>query len=118
MNTKQTASRAYIEALDPPQRKAIQALRAIIMETVPEAEEHFAYQMPAFKLNKLLVCYAAFKNHYSLFPCSAATLSGFTEELKEYKTSKGTIQFKYDQELPKELIQKIIRLHVQDNLSK
>jgi uncharacterized protein YdhG (YjbR/CyaY superfamily) len=116
MNTNQT--QAYMQSLSPLQRNALLQLKALIMEAAPQAEEHFAYQMPAFKLNKLLVCYAAFKNHYSLFPCSAATLAKFTEELKEYKTSKGTVQFKYDQELPQDLIKKIIQLRVQDNLLK
>ena len=111
-------TQAYMQSLSPIQRNALLQLKALIMKVVPEAEEHFAYQMPAFKLNKLLVCYAAFKNHYSLFPCSAATLSTFTEELKNYKTSKGTVQFKYDQELPEDLIKKIIQLRVQDNLLK
>ena len=111
-------TQAYMQSLSPIQRNALLQLKALIMKVAPEAEEHFAYQMPAFKLNKLLVCYAAFKNHYSLFPCSAATLSKFSEELKDYKTSKGTVQFRYDQELPEDLIKKIIRLRIQDNLSK
>jgi uncharacterized protein YdhG (YjbR/CyaY superfamily) len=108
MDGKFKTTEEYMASINEQQRTALKKLQAIIVATAPTAEATISYQMPAFKQNGLLVCYAAFKNHYSLFPCSAATVAQFEEELKEYTTSKGTIQFEYNKPLPTKLIKKIV----------
>jgi uncharacterized protein YdhG (YjbR/CyaY superfamily) len=88
-------------------RASLLKLRAIIREEVPEASEIISYGIPTFKLKKFAVSYAAFKNHCSFFP--GYTVRDFTDELKGYKTSKGTIQFPNDQPLPEALVRAIVR---------
>jgi uncharacterized protein YdhG (YjbR/CyaY superfamily) len=74
--------------------------------------------MPAFKYKGGLVGYAAFSNHCSLFPMNASLVEEFQEELKRYRTSKGTIQFPVDKPLPAALVKKIVRARVKENEQK
>lgn len=105
---------------DVPQDKlaALEKLRKTIRSVVPKAEEYISYGMPTFKYNGPLVSYAAFKEHCSLFPWNATLVKEFAAELKEYKTSKGTIQFTVDKPLPVALIKKIIKARVKENEEK
>src|SRR4051794_10368075 len=84
---------AYLSELDPPVRAALEALRSLIREEAPDAEEAISYGMPAFKLNGSLVGYAAFKHHCSFFPMNSHATEAHAAELEGFKTSKGTIQF-------------------------
>ena len=84
----------------------LEKLRQIIKAAAPDAEEVISYGMPAFRLNGMLVYFAGFKNHYSFFPGNASLIANMEEELKGYKTSKGTIQFELDKPLPVALIKK------------
>lgn len=88
-------------------RSALSRLRFIIRDEVPESIEGISYGIPTYKLNKTMLSFAAFKNHCSFFP--GHTVREFTEELKDYKTSTGTIQFSPEQPLPEALIRAIIR---------
>lgn len=97
-------------------RKVLQELRDTILTVCPEAEEKISYGMPAFKYNGMLVYFAAFEKHCSLFPGS--TVAKFQEELKNFKTSKGTIQFTLAKPIPKELVIKIVETRMQENLEK
>ena len=73
----------------------------------------------AFQLDgKGLVCYAAFKDHYSLFPMSKQVIADNAEELGARATGKGTIQFTYDERLPVRLVQKIVKARVAEVASK
>jgi len=74
-----------------------------------------SYRIPMFKYNGMLVGYAAFKNHCSLFPTGSGVLDQFEQELKGYRTSKGTIQFPSDKPLPDALVKKIVRARVKEN---
>jgi uncharacterized protein YdhG (YjbR/CyaY superfamily) len=67
--------------------------------------------MPAFKYNGVLVWFAAFSNHCSLFP-TAAVIEAFKNELKSFSTSKGTIQFPTDKPLPTALVKKLVKARV------
>lgn len=96
----------------------LEKLRQIIKAAAPDAEEVISYGMPAFRLNGMLVYFAGFKNHYSFFPGNASLIANMEEELKGYKTSKGTIQFELDKPLPVALIKKIVKARVMENLSK
>lgn len=96
----------------------LEQLRQVIKLVVPTAEECISYGMPAFKLHGLVVCFAAFKAHYSLFPCNSFTVTQFADVLKNYKTSKGTIQFSYDKPLPVSLVKKIVKARKKENEDK
>jgi uncharacterized protein YdhG (YjbR/CyaY superfamily) len=82
-----------------------------------EATETISYQMPAIRHNGVLVWYAAFSNHCSLFP-TAAVMDEFKNELKGFTTSKGTVQFPLDKPLPVALIKKIVKTRVAQSESK
>jgi uncharacterized protein YdhG (YjbR/CyaY superfamily) len=87
-------------------------LRTIIKEVAKDCMETISYNMPAFKLKKILVYYAAYKNHIGFYPTSQPIIA-FEEELKPYKTSKGAIQFPLDKVFPKELIQRIVKFRME-----
>lgn len=97
---------------------ALEKLRKAIRSVAPKAEEYISYGMPTFRYNGPLVSYAAFKDHCSLFPWNSALIKKFTNELKGYKTSKGTIQFTVENPLPVALVKKIITERVKENASK
>ena len=89
-------------------------LREIIKKTAPEAQESISYQMPAYKLNGVLVYFGACKNHIGFYPTSTITTT-FANEIKAFKSSKGAIQFPLNQPLPVELIEKIVKHRVNEN---
>jgi uncharacterized protein YdhG (YjbR/CyaY superfamily) len=100
---------AYLAAVPEPARNALNQIRAAIRSVVsPEATEIISYKIPAFKHKKVLVWYAAFANHCSLFP-TAAVIEQFKNELKGFSTSKGTIHFHLDKPMPVELIKKMVK---------
>jgi uncharacterized protein YdhG (YjbR/CyaY superfamily) len=103
----------YIARVPDPARGTMEKLRATIRSVVPkDATEVISYRIPAFKTERILVWYAAFSDHCSLFP-TAAVIEQFKNELKPFHTSKGTIQFALDKPLPTELIKKIVKARVQ-----
>lgn len=90
-------------------------MRAAIRSVVPrESTEVISYGIPSFKHGKILVWYAAFANHCSLFP-TASVIEAFKDELKAFSISKGTIQFPLEKPLPTALIKKIVKLRVLQN---
>ncbi len=85
---------SYLAACPEPHRSTLEKLRATIRSVVPkETTEAISYGMPSFRYKGGLVGYAAFKAHCSFFPMSGRLVEEFADELKAYKTSKGTIQF-------------------------
>jgi len=92
-------------------------VRATIKKAAPEAIETISYAMPAFKLNGILVYFAAYKNHIGFYPASSGIVN-FEKELQGYKTSKGTVQFPLGQPLPLDLIKSIVEFRVQENNNK
>lgn len=108
----------YLAAVPEPARSTLSKMRAAIRSVVPpEATETISYGIPAFKHKRVLVWYAAFANHCSLFP-TASVIEAFKDELKAFTTSKGTIQFPIDRPLPITLIKKIVKLRVQEDQRK
>jgi uncharacterized protein YdhG (YjbR/CyaY superfamily) len=102
----------YFAMVPEPAHTALAELRAIIRSTVPaNATETISYGIPAFKTTKVLVWYAAFSGHCSLFP-TRAVLEAFKDELQGYSTSKGTIHFPLDKPLPRVLIKKLVKARV------
>jgi uncharacterized protein YdhG (YjbR/CyaY superfamily) len=107
----------YIETFPPKIQKQLKKLRKTIRKAAPDAEEVISYQMPAYKLKGILLYFAAFKDHISFFP-SASGVDAFKKELTGYKTSKGTIQIPHGTELPLDLIARIVKFRVNENLEK
>ena len=102
----------YLAGLPAPARSALQKMRAAIRAVVPkEATEVISYGIPAFKTKKVLIWFAGFANHCSLFP-TAAVIDEFKDELKSFTVSKGTIQFPIDKPLPLALIKRIAKARV------
>lgn len=102
----------YLAAVPEPARTTLNKIRATIRSAAPpEATETISYGMPAFKHQGVLVWFAAFANHCSLFP-TAAIIQKFKSELKAYTISKGTIQFPADKPLPAALVKKIVKARV------
>lgn len=103
----------YFLAVCESQEMAFASLRNLVKDCLPDATEDIWYSMPTLKINgKAIVSYAAFKNHVSIFPLSAAVISAMADELKEYKTSKGTIQFSKEKPATKELVEKVVSLRL------
>jgi uncharacterized protein YdhG (YjbR/CyaY superfamily) len=108
----------YLASVPEPVRSNFNKLRAAIQSAVPlEATETISYRIPAFKHKRVLVWFAAFSNHCSLFP-TAAVIEAFKNELKGFSTSKGTIHFPTDKPLPTALIKRLVKARVAQNESK
>jgi uncharacterized protein YdhG (YjbR/CyaY superfamily) len=108
----------YLARLTDPARDMLSKIRDAIRSAAPtEATETISYRVPAFKYKGVLVWYAAFAKHCSLFP-TASVLEVFKNELKSFSTSKGTIQFPLDKPLPTDLIKKIVKERVRQIESK
>ncbi len=103
----------YLSAVPVPEfREALLELRKIILDEVPGATECISYGIPTYKLNKMLVSMAAFKNHCSLFP--GHTVEAFREELRGFKISKGTVQFHPSKPIPECLVRRILQQRLLD----
>jgi uncharacterized protein YdhG (YjbR/CyaY superfamily) len=107
----------YISNSPENVQDTLKKLRRVIKGAAPEAQETISYRMPAFKLNGILVYFAATKNHIGLYPTSSG-INAFKKELSLYETSKGTIRFPLDKPIPFNLVEKIVRFRVKENLSK
>jgi uncharacterized protein YdhG (YjbR/CyaY superfamily) len=94
-------------------RASLARLRAIILDEIPDAQESICYGMPMYKVHGMVAGFAAFKNHCSFFP--GHTVAEFGEELKDFKTSKGTIQFTQDRPLPEKLVRDMVRRRAEEN---
>ena len=107
----------YIKIFPKDVQNLLKSVRQTIKKAAPKAEETINYQIPTFKLNGNLVHFAAFKNHIGFYPGSKA-IEIFSKDLKEYKTSKGAIQFPIDRRIPTSLIRKIVEHRVKINSAK
>lgn len=104
----------YLSKLPKDTSDKMKIIRETVISIYPQAQEWFSYWVPAFKINnKLLICFAAFKTHIWIYPWPS-TIEFFKQELKEYKTSKWTIQFPLDKKLPILLIKKIIKFRIDE----
>src|SRR5882762_7842399 len=97
----------YLARLNDDQRAALQKLRKTIRAAAPAAEECISYQIPAFRLNGMLVGFGATANHCAFYLMSASTVAAYKDDLEGYDTSKGTIRFQPDKPLPAALVRKL-----------
>jgi uncharacterized protein YdhG (YjbR/CyaY superfamily) len=104
----------YFSGLPKSTRDSMQKLREIIRQVAPKAEEVISYNIPAFKWNGMLVWYAAFKKHIGFYP-KASGIAAFKDELADYKTSKGAIQFPLEEGIPVNLVKKIVKFRLKEN---
>jgi uncharacterized protein YdhG (YjbR/CyaY superfamily) len=117
---KLTTVEEYLATLSDDRRAGVEELRQTVNAAAPEATETIAYEMPALRShgNQFLVSYAAYKNHYSLFPASEAVVEGLGDELKPYLAGKGTIRFPADRPLPTALVTKILKVRLAENAAR
>lgn len=108
---------SYISSFSPEIQEILEKVRATIKEAAPDARERISYKMPAFLLNGALVYYAAYKRHVGFYP-TASGIEAFKDELSEYKSAKGSIQFPIEKPIPYELISKIVKFRVGENIKK
>jgi len=99
---------AYLAAVPEPARSTLAKVRAAIRAAAPDAVETISYGMPALKQGKVLLWFAAFSDHCSLFP-TAAVIEEFRDELKGYTTTKGSIHFAVDKPMPAALVKKLVK---------
>jgi len=107
----------YISKFPADVQKILTKLRSVIKESAPAAVERISYQMPTFYLNGNLVHFAAYKNHIGFYPTPSG-IEAFKNELSMYKWAKGSVQFPLDKPMPYELISKIVKFRVAENLKK
>jgi uncharacterized protein YdhG (YjbR/CyaY superfamily) len=108
----------YLARVPEPGRSTLQKIRATVRSIAPpETTEAISYRIPAFKYKGMLVWYAAFSDHCSLFPGSSV-LAKYKDEIKNYAVSKGTIRFPVDKPLPATLLKRLVKAKIAENKKK
>jgi uncharacterized protein YdhG (YjbR/CyaY superfamily) len=107
----------YISTFPPKVKNILKQLRKTIKDAAPGAEEVISYNMPAFKYKGVVVYYAAWKEHIGFYPVSSG-IRAFQKELGNYEISKGTIKFKMDQPLPRDLVARVVKFRMKENMEK
>ena len=106
----------YLASVPEPARTTLSEMRAVIRSVVPaEATEVISYRIPMFKYKGMLMGYAAFSNHCSLFPGNLSAMQALKNELKDFDTSKGTIRFPVDKPPPAALVKKLVKARIKQN---
>ena len=107
----------YISVFPEETRILLEQIRTTIREAAPDAKEKISYGMPAFAMNGILVYFAAFKNHIGFFPTSSG-IKAFKEELSVFEGGKGSVRFPFDKPIPFDLVSRIVKFRVKENLKK
>jgi uncharacterized protein YdhG (YjbR/CyaY superfamily) len=107
----------YIATFPKDVQGKLEGLRRAIKEAAPESEEVISYGMPAFKLNRVLVYFAAYKRHIGFYP-TASGISTFKGELSRYKQSKGAVQFPIEEPVPLDLVRRMVKFRVEEDVAK
>jgi uncharacterized protein YdhG (YjbR/CyaY superfamily) len=120
MRTDQTAPRTiddYIAGFPQDVQEILEKIRVTIRQAAPDAEETIKYQMPTFTLKGNLVHFAAFKKHIGFYPTPTG-IEEFNSELSAYKGGKGSVRFPLDKPIPFDLISRIVKARVKENLER
>ena len=120
MRTNQTAPKnidEYIAGFSNDVQDILQKIRMTIRKAAPEAEEAIKYQVPTFTLKGNLVHFAAFKKHIGFYPTPTG-IEKFQKELSVYESAKGSVRFPLDKPIPYDLISKILKFRVKENLER
>ena len=107
----------YIGSFPNDVQEILEKIRLTIQEAAPDATEKISYSMPAFEQNGIVVYFAAFKNHIGLYALPTGH-EAFKEEFLPYKSGKGSVQFPFNKPIPYDLITKIVKFRVKENLEK
>ena len=107
----------YIAQFPEDVQQLLKQIRAVIKEAAPGAVEKISYQMPGFHLNGSLVWFGVHKHHIGFYPTNAG-IEAFKDELTAYPSSKGAVQFAFDQPIPYDLIRRMVQFKVMDNQKK
>ena len=100
----------YISSAPKESQSKLLEMRKLLHSLIPKADEGLSYGMPVFKLNgKSLICFAGYKKHIGFYPMSGSFLKTYKNELKNYVTSKGAVQFPLDKPLPVALVKKLVK---------
>src|SRR5258705_11690797 len=116
-NARPTSTTEYSNSAPKEARKKLREMRACIREAAPGAKESLKWGMPAFSYRRILVTFAAFKNHIGFYPTPLA-VKAFAKDLSKFVTAKGSIQFPLEKPLPLPLIRKITAFRVRESLEK
>lgn len=107
----------YLASLEEPKRSTLTVLRLSILDVIPEAEQCISYGLPAFRVQgKVIAGFGAFKNHLSYLPHSGSVFPELGDELAEYKTSSGALQFPVDVPLSKALVERLVATRLRQAL--
>lgn len=117
METKISTIDEYIAGFPAETQEHLQQIRETIKNAAPQATEKISYGMPTFYLNGNLIHFAGYKNHIGLYPAPQG-IDAFKKELSIYKGAKGSVQFPLNQPMPLDLISRITKFRVQNNLEK
>ena len=107
----------YIALQPPAIKKGLNVLRSTIRKAAPNAEEIISYNMPAYRQHAVLVYFAANNSHYGFYPTSSP-MEAFKEKLAGFKTSKGAIQFPFNEPIPVKLVTDIVKWRLKDDLAR
>jgi len=107
----------YISSFPKDVQVKLRQMRACIKVSAPDADEGIKWGMPSFSYKRILVMYAAFKNHIGFYPTPSA-IKAFNKELSKYNWGKGSVQFPLDKPLPVTLIKKIVKFRVKESKEK
>lgn len=100
----------YLASLPEPSRGAVKRVRAIVRKAIPSGQEGISYQIPTVRVGGAAAVYfAGWKQHYSLYPASAALVAAFAEDLEPFEVSKGTIRFPLARPVPAGLIARLVK---------
>ena len=105
----------YLAALPEAQRAALEKVRKAIREAAPQAEEVISYRMPGYRYKGMLVYFAAFEDHLSLFGAGKTLVKEFREELEPFDVSGSTIRFSVEHPLPDALVRRMVKARVREN---
>jgi uncharacterized protein YdhG (YjbR/CyaY superfamily) len=107
----------YADRFPTDVQQRLRTMRRTIRKAAPEATEIISYRIPAFRLDGILVWFAAHANHIGFYP-GASAIAAFKRELSAYKSAKGSVRFPFDEPLPLALVTRIVKYRVQAQRTK